>query len=161
MEDENGEAEIRRGWLRWLGVGTGSLGLVLVALWTQRAPIAENFVNRELNRRGVQANYDLTQVGLRTQRIEDVVLGDPARPDLTARWVEVDIAFAGVTPLVAAVRAGGVRMRGAYRDGVLTLGELDKFRDPDSTAPFAMPDLLLHLRDAQLRLDTDAGAVGM
>ena len=71
MEDENGEAEIRRGWLRWLGVGTGSLGLVLVALWTQRAPIAENFVNRELNRRGVQANYDLTQVGLRTQRIEN------------------------------------------------------------------------------------------
>ncbi|AYO76869.1 intermembrane phospholipid transport protein YdbH family protein [Sphingobium yanoikuyae] len=161
MEDENGEAEIRRGWLRWLGVGTGSLGLVLVALWTQRAPIAENFVNRELNRRGVQANYDLTQVGLRTQRIENVVLGDPARPDLTARWVEVDIAFSGVTPQVAAVRASGVRMRGAYRDGVLTLGELDKFRDPDSTAPFAMPDLLLHLRDAQLRLDTDAGAVGM
>ena len=85
------------------------LGLVLVALWTQRAPIAENFVNRELNRRGVQANYDLTQVGLRTQRIENVVLGDPARPDLTARWVEVDIAFSGVTPQVAAVRAGGVR----------------------------------------------------
>src|SRR3546814_3078648 len=38
MEDEDGKKEIRRGWLRWLGVGTGSLALVLAALWTQRAP---------------------------------------------------------------------------------------------------------------------------
>lgn len=106
MDDEDGEKEICRGWLRWLGVGTGSLALVLAALWTQRAPIAENFISRELNRRGVEGSYDLTNIGLRTQRIENIVLGDPARPDLTARWVEVDIAFTGLTPQVAAVRAG-------------------------------------------------------
>lgn len=161
MEEQDGEEQVRRGWLRWLGVGTGSLALVLVALWTQRAPIAENFVSRELNRRGVQANYDLVDVGLRTQRIDHIVLGDPANPDLTADWVEVDIAFAGLTPQVAAVRAGGVRMRGSYHDGVLRLGELDKFRDPDSTAPFSLPDILLSLTDARLRLDSDAGQLGM
>ena len=161
MEEQDGEETVRRAWLRWLGVGTGSLALVLVALWTQRAPIAENFVSRELNRRGVQANYDLVDVGLRTQRIENIVLGDPARPDLTARWVEVDIAFVGLTPQVAAVRAGGVRMRGAYRDGILRLGELDKFRDPDSTAPFSLPDMLLSLTDARLTLDSDAGRLGL
>lgn len=161
MEEQDGEDTVRRAWLRWLGVGTGSLALVLVALWTQRAPIAENFVSRELNRRGVQANYDLIDVGFRTQRIENIVLGDPARPDLTARWVEVDIAFAGLTPQVAAVRAGGVRLRGSYHDGVLRLGELDKFRDPDSTAPFSLPDIILSLADARMTLDTDAGRVGM
>ncbi|CCW19171.1 Putative uncharacterized protein ydbH [Sphingobium indicum BiD32] len=161
MEEQDGEEQVRRGWLRWLGVGTGSLALVLAGLWTQRAPIAENFVSRELNRRGVQANYDLVDVGLRTQRIEHIVLGDPANPDLTANWVEVDIAFAGLTPQVAAVRAGGVRMRGSYHDGVLRLGELDKFRDPDSTAPFSLPDILLSLADARLRLDSDAGPLGM
>ncbi|WP_420145935.1 intermembrane phospholipid transport protein YdbH family protein [Sphingobium sp.] len=161
MEERDGEESVRRAWLRWLGMGTGSLGLVLVGLWTQRAPIAENFISRELNRRGVQANYDLVEVGLRTQRIENIVLGNPARPDLTARWVEVDIAFAGLTPQVAAVRAGGVRMRGSYRDDVLRLGELDKFRDPDSTAPFSLPDILLSVADARMTLDTDAGRVGM
>ncbi|MDI1297063.1 MAG: exoprotein, partial [bacterium] len=161
MDVEDGEEAVRRGWLRWLGVGTGGLALVLVALWTQRTPIAENFVSRELNRRGVQANYDLTQVGLRTQRIENIVLGDPARPDLTARWVEIDIAFAGVTPQVAAVRAGGVRMHASLHDGIVRLGELDKFRDPDSTAPFSLPDILLALSDARLRFDTDAGQIGM
>jgi len=67
MEEEDGEEAVRRAWLRWLGVGTGSLALLLAGLWTQRAPIAENFVTRELNRRGVQARYDLVDVGLRTQ----------------------------------------------------------------------------------------------
>ncbi|KFL46999.1 putative exoprotein [Sphingobium sp. ba1] len=161
MEEQDGEEAIRRGWLRWLGVGTGTLALVLVGLWTQRAPIAENFVSRELNRRGVRANYDLVDVGLRTQRIEAIVLGDPAKPDLTAEWVEVDIAFTGVTPEVAAVRAGGVRLHGSYKGGVLNLGELDKFSDPNSTAPFSLPDILLSLTDARLRLDTDAGQVGL
>ncbi|MFB0875533.1 MULTISPECIES: YdbH domain-containing protein [unclassified Sphingobium] len=161
MEEEDGDMVVRRAWLRWLGVGTGSLALVLVALWTQRAPIAENFVTRELNRRGVQADYDLVDVGFRTQRIENIVLGNPRRPDLTARWVEVDIAFTGLTPQVAAVRAGGVRLRGSLQDGALTLGELDKFRDPASTAPFSLPDILLSLADARMTLDTDAGRVGM
>lgn len=161
MEDEDGEKEIRRGWLRWLGVGTGSLALILAALWTQRAPIAENFIGRELNRRGVQGSYDLKEIGLRTQRIENIVLGDPANPDLTARWVEVDIAFTGLSPQVAAVRAAGVRMRGSLHDGVLKLGEIDKFRDPASKAPFSLPDIILALTDARLHLDTDAGAVGM
>ncbi len=161
MEEKDGEDAVRRGWLRWLGVGTGALGLVLVAIWTQRAPIAENFLNRELNKRGVLARYRVADIGVRTQRIEDLVLGDPADPDLTAKWVEIDIAFAGLTPQVAQVRAGGVRMRGRLQGGALSLGELDKFRDPASTAPFSLPDIGLALDDARMRLITDAGVVGL
>src|SRR3546814_18227475 len=52
-------------------------------------------------------------------------------------------------------------MRGSLRNGVLDLGEVDKFRDPKSAAPFSLPDILLALSDARLRLDTDAGAIGM
>lgn len=161
MDEIDGEEAVRRGWLRWLGIGTGTLGLVLVALWTQRAPIADNFLNRELNRRDVLARYRLVDVGLRTQRIEKLVLGNPANPDLTADWVEVDIGFAGLTPEVVALRAGGVRMRGTLHQGALTLGELDKFRDSQSTAPFSLPDMGVALSDARMRLSTDAGVVGL
>ncbi|MEJ7927179.1 YdbH domain-containing protein [Sphingobium sp. AN641] len=161
MNEIDGENEVRRGWLRWLGTGLGLLTLVILGLWTQRAPIAENFLGRELNRRGVAARYDLAAIGLRTQRIENIVLGDPADPDLVARSVEVDIAFAGLTPRVAAVRADGVRIRGSLRNGILSLGEVDKFRDSTSTAPFSLPDIVLALKDARMRLDTDAGAVGL
>ncbi|MGE4324286.1 MAG: YdbH domain-containing protein, partial [Sphingobium sp.] len=155
------EQQGRRGWLRWLGIGTAGLALVVIASWTQRGPIVENFIGRELNRRGVQARYDLVQVGLRTQRIENILLGDPRNPDLTAKWVEIDIAFAGVTPQVAAIRASGVRLKGRYLDGVLNLGELDRFRDPQSQAPFVLPDLVVGLADARVRLDTDVGPVGV
>lgn len=161
MDEIDGEEGARRGWLRWLGIGTGTLGLVLVGLWTQRAPIVDNFLNREINRRGVLARYRLVDVGLRTQRIEKLVLGDPANPDLTADWVEVDIGFTGLTPEVAAVRAGGVRMRGALHKGVLALGELDKFRDSRSTAPFSLPDIAIALSDARMRLSTDVGIIGL
>lgn len=161
MDDKDGESDVRRAWLRWLGVGLAMLAVIAVVLWTQRGPIAENFVNRELNRRGVQASYDLAKIGLRTQRIENLVLGNPDNPDLTARWLEVDIAFAGLTPQVSALRAGGVRMRGSLRNGVLHLGELDKFRDPTSTDPFSLPDIAMALEDARMRFDTDAGAIGL
>lgn len=161
MTETGREDRVRRGWARWLGVGTGSLALVLIALWTQRSPIAENFINRELARRDVRADYDLVAVGLRTQRIENVVLGNPARPDLTARWIEVDISFSGLAPEVSTLRAGGVRLRGAIREDALTLGEVDKFRGPASTQPFRLPDLMLALQDARLTLDTAAGRVGM
>lgn len=135
--------------------------LVLVVLWTQRTPIADNLISREMLQRGVTARYDIASIGLRTQRIENLVLGDRNRPDLTARWVEIDIAVSGLTPTVKALRAGGVRLRGSYKDGQLSLGELDKFRDPEAAGPFQLPDLRLTLDDARMLLETPAGPVGL
>jgi hypothetical protein len=160
-ESAQGGTSRRGGRAIWLLGATGMAGLVLLGLWTQRAPIAENFVGRELDRLGVRARYDLTSVGLRTHRVENIVLGDPAHPDLTAKWVEIDLTLNGLSPGVAAVRAGGVRLYGRFRNGTLTLGELDKFRDPASTAPFSLPDMWLGVEDARMRLDTDAGQVGL
>src|SRR3546814_1962816 len=96
-----------------------------------------------------------------TQRLENLTLGNPEQPDLSADWVEVDISAMGFTPRVTAVRAGGVRLRGRIVDGKLLLGEIDTFRDPESTAPFNLPDLKLSLPDASMRLDTPMGQVGM
>ncbi|MES1983775.1 MAG: YdbH domain-containing protein [Pseudomonadota bacterium] len=147
--------------VRWAMGSAGVLALVAISVWTQRQPIAENFIGRELNSLGVRADYDIVDIGLRTQRIENIVLGDPAHPDLTARWVEIDLSLAGLTPTVVAVRAGGVRMSGTLRNGVLSLGELDRFRSTDSTAPFSLPDMKLGLNDARMRLNTDYGSVGL
>src|SRR3546814_12235100 len=43
----------------------------------------------------------------------------------------------------------------------LLLGEIDKFRDPESTAPLNLPDIKLSLPDARMRLDTPMGPVGL
>ena len=81
------------------------LAAVVMLVWLQRKPIASGFIERELARRGVAARYDLAAVGLRTQRIERVSLGDPRAPDLTADWIEIDVQPRFGVPAVSAVRA--------------------------------------------------------
>ncbi|OYW83392.1 MAG: hypothetical protein B7Z20_12655, partial [Sphingobium sp. 32-64-5] len=138
-----------------------SLALALALLWWQRMGIADHFVQQELAARQVRASYQVSQIAFRTQRIENLVLGDPARPDLTARSVEVDIDYGAFMPRVGAVRARGVRLFGRIDDKGVHLGEVDKFRDPTSTEPFNLPDIHLTLDDARARIDTPAGPVGL
>lgn len=145
----------------WVFAGLAVLAVMLGIIWSQRQHIADGYVSRELAARNVKAHYHLTQVGLRTQRIENLVLGDPAHPDMTARSVEIDISYGSVLPHVAAVRARGVRLYGRVANGTLQLGELDKFRATSSAEPFLLPNLNLTLDDARARIDTPAGVVGV
>lgn len=135
------------------------VALLLVAVW-QRNSIADRFVQRELAARGIKATYKIDQIGVRTQRIRDLVIGDPARPDLTAKLVELDVAlnFSGAN--LRDVRADGVTLRGRYVGGKLTFGELDKFSDPKSDKPFEWPDIGLVLTNGRARIDTPWGIVG-
>jgi translocation and assembly module TamB len=164
-EDENGTGHHphprRFQQLAWPVVAVGAvIGLAVGGLWVQRAPLAENLIERELAARGVRMSYRLVSVGLRTQRIENVVLGDPARPDLVARWVEVDIALGGLSPRIAGIRADGVRLRGVLRAGKVSLGELDKFMG-EGTTTRALPDIDVALKDARATIVTDYGPLGL
>lgn len=151
----------RRRIVRWIAALLALCCAAIVLLWIQRKPIARNFVDSELRKRGVRGSYEIAEFGVGRQRIERLVLGDPARPDLTADWVELRIGVGFGAPHLSAVRAGGVRLRGRLVDGVLTLGELDKLMPAPSGKPFTLPDLRVELDDARMRLDTRYGAVGL
>jgi hypothetical protein len=56
-------------------------------------PIASHYIDAELARRGVRATYKVTGIGFGAERLENVVIGDPADPDLTARNVEVRVSW--------------------------------------------------------------------
>ena len=142
----------------------GALLLFVVLLlfaWIQRTQIADGFIKDELVKRDVRASYRIAKIGFETQRIEDVVIGDPTKPDLTANWVEVDLVPNGLGAKVARVRADGVRLYGRLTDQGLSFGQIDKFRDPTSTAPFALPEIFATLSDARVRLATPYGNVGI
>jgi hypothetical protein len=132
---------------------------LLLGLWLARKPIASNIIDRELALRGVAARYEVRQIGLRTQRLENLVIGDPAGPDLTARWVEVDLRPTFGAPEVRAIRADGVRLRGRIDGGRLRLGTVERLLPKPSGAPFRLPDLPVALTDARLALATPAGPV--
>ena len=133
--------------------------LLAIAYW-QRLTIADRFVERELASRDVRATYTIEEIGLRTQRIRNLVIGDPSKPDLTAKFVEIDVSlnFSGAT--MRDVRASGVRVNGRYADGKFSFGELDKFADPKSKKPFEWPDIGLVLKDGSARVETPWGLIG-
>lgn len=100
--------------------------VALIGLWIARKPLAGDVVNRELARRGVPARYTITDLGLGRQRLTNVVIGDPRRPDLVADWLETRTRLTLSGPKVTGVRAGRVRLRGRLVDGRISLGALDR-----------------------------------
>ncbi|WP_160353280.1 intermembrane phospholipid transport protein YdbH family protein [Sphingorhabdus profundilacus] len=148
---------------RWKRIIFAAVALLFVSLlliaWGQRNSIADRFVQSALESRDVRATYQIDQIGFRTQRIRNLVIGDPANPDLTAKQVEVDVAlnFSGAS--LRDVRAQGVRLHGRYINGKLTFGELDKFADPESTEPFEWPDIGLEIKDATALIETPWGKI--
>ncbi|SNS64780.1 Dicarboxylate transport [Sphingomonas laterariae] len=147
--------------IKRLAAGLALPAVVLGVLWFERRPIAEHYVDRALAERGLPARYRIAALGPFTQRLEDVSLGDPARPDLTADWAELRLAWGFGGPQVVEVRAGGVRLNGRLVDGKLNLGSLDRLMPAPTGAPFALPDLRVALDDARLGLETPAGRIGL
>ncbi|MDT9600444.1 intermembrane phospholipid transport protein YdbH family protein [Sphingosinicella rhizophila] len=147
---------------RLIAFGFGVLFLILFSVvWTLRRPIATDFIDRELARRGVQASYELKRIGFRTQRLENLVIGDPKRPDLTARWVEVELSWGLRAPKVGLIRARGVRLMGRMAKGKLSFGQIDRLLPPPSGLPFRLPDQNVDIADATLSLDVPAGRIGV
>jgi translocation and assembly module TamB len=143
---------------RWLTAG--AVIILVAGVWIAREPIADEFIADQLESRGVPARYTIDRIGFRSEILSDIVIGDPKRPDLTAKKVEVLLGYGWRGPYVSEIRAEGVRLYGRFADGRLSFGALDKFRDPTSTDPFALPDLSVVLRDARARVETPWGDVG-
>src|SRR3954471_20619726 len=90
-----GTVVVRRSRLARIGTIAGLAILVLLAVavavvWVQRRPIAIHYLKGEFERRGVTASYHLDRVGLRTQEVSNLVIGDPKRPDLVARYAHIE-----------------------------------------------------------------------
>lgn len=136
--------------------------VALAALWTARRPIATEFLQREFEQRGVDATYSLDRVGLRTQQVSNLVIGDPKRPDLTARFAQIQTRIkwnGGVE--VYRVMARGVRLRGRLIRGRVSWGQVDKLLPPPSGKPFELPNVVLDVADSSIALATPFGSLGV
>src|SRR6476659_6739958 len=150
--NENSGSEtivVRRG-TRWGRVAS----LVAVAiLWIQRRPIATHYLKSEFDRRGVTATYHLDRVGLRTQEVHNLVIGDPKRPDLTARHaiIQMRLKWDGSFEVYRIV-ARGVRLRGRLVHGKVSWGQIDRMLPPPSNKPFQLPSFALDIADSSIAL---------
>ena len=159
---EDGDTQRPRRWRIWIAGLLVLLAGTILVLWTQRKPIARDFIDSTLRAKGVAARYDLTALEPGLQRIEHLSIGDPDHPDLTADWVELSASY---TPWggagVRSIAAGGVRLRGRLIGGKLSLGAIDKLLPASSGGPITLPDIDMRLSDARMRLDTPYGQIGL
>jgi translocation and assembly module TamB len=133
-----------------------------VILWVWRKPIARDLIGDQLESRGVQATYTLDRIGLHNQRISNVTIGDPRNPDLVARsaLIQMRIKWTGSVEVYRIV-ARGVRLKGTLlKTGRVSWGQIDKLLPPPSDKPFRLPDVVLDIADATIRLDSPYGRLG-
>ena len=136
-----------------------TIGFIIV--WLSRISIADNFVRSELEQLNVEAAYEINDIGLDRQVIRNLVLGDPENPDLTAELVEIGNSITTNGPGIDWVRVKNAKLFGRIVDGKLSLGELDKFMDPNDDSPISLPEMWLGVEGGQARIDSEFGAIGL
>lgn len=149
----------------WLLGGAGLLlaGAIGVA-WQQRDTIAANVIERQLAASGVRATYRIEQIGPSQDVLSNIVIGDPAHPDLTIARATVSLVYTFGIPRLGAITLDRARLYGRLVNGRPSFGSLDSFlfakTDPNQP-PAGLPALNVILNDARARIDSDYGAIGI
>ena len=162
-----GPVSVRRSTLIWrriqwlLLVFLVLILIAVAAVWVARKPIANNVVASELKKRGVRASYDLDRIGLRTQQVSNLVIGDPANPDLTAKVasVEMRVKWNGAVE-VYRISARGVRLKGRVIGNKVSFGQIDKLLPAPTGKPFTLPNIAVDVADTTIALRTPFGPLG-
>ena len=151
---------------RWRRIGVPALAVVLVAgagVWLSREQLADRVIAGQIAAYGLPATYEIESIGPGTQILRNVVVGDPAKPDLTIERVLVALDYRWGTPVIGSVTIIKPRAYGKYLDGKLSFGSLDKvlFAPKTDDSAHVFPQLNLSVEDGRALLLTDFGKVGL
>ena len=163
VEPDDPPARPRRRILRRiLGVFLLLLFFALAVAWFWREEIADSFIKDELDKLGLEASYQIESIGPRRQVLTNVVVGDPAQPDLTIARVETSLVPRWPLAGIGRLRLVEPRIYGQYVDGQLSFGALDPLIFPEETGePFAFPDMNLLIEDGRGLIESEFGDVGL
>lgn len=145
---------------RWPLVLAVFLVVALGSAWFARERIANRIIAGQLEDLGLPGQYEIESIGAKRQVLNNIVIGDPARPDLVVPRAIVEFEPRLGVPTLGRVTLEGARLRGSYRQGKLSFGALDSVIFAKRAGPAGLPDLDLVLIDGRARIDSDFGAIG-
>ena len=151
----------RRIWPLALGALAVLLAAGLAMAWLMRERIADNVIAGQIEKFGLPARYEIESIGTDAQVLRNVVIGDPARPDLTIERVTVAIEARWGVPGLGRITLDRPRLFARWKDGRVSFGSLDPLLYTGSKAPFRLPDLDLAIRDGRGRIASDLGDLGV
>lgn len=139
----------------------GVLVAALATAWFSRDRIAANLIDDALTESGIAATYEIEELGPQRQVLRNLVIGDPAAPDLTAERVIVEIAYSFGSAGIGEVQVVKPRLFGRYQGGVFSMGALDPLIFAKSDEPAGLPAINLRIIDGRGRIDSDFGIIGV
>ncbi|RYY36335.1 MAG: exoprotein, partial [Sphingomonadales bacterium] len=136
------------------------LVLALGAAWLSRERIAGNIIEGQLAAYDIPATYTIERISGQTQVVRDILVGDPARPDLTVERAEVRIVYRLGTPRIGRITLINPRLYGRLANGRVSFGSLDKAIYRETGKPPGLPEIDLAIRDGRALIRTPYGPVG-
>lgn len=131
-----------------------------ILTWRAREDIADDLIVTQLDALGIEATYEIVDIGLTRQILRNFVVGDRDNPDLVIERVEV-IPVVGVTGAgIGTLTLINPRLRATYINGEFSMGALDAAFDSESDQPASLPQWSLNLVNARAQIITDYGVAG-
>ncbi len=134
---------------------------VLIAVISQRQEIARELLSDELEKQGIDAIYEIEEIGLERQIVRNIKIGDTDAPDATIDRMIIDLRPKWGAVAIDRINVEGLRIYGSYKDGKLSFGALDPYLQSDSGERPELPEWHLTLKDARGQIDTDYGMIGL
>ena len=103
--------------IQFLAILLVLLMVVVAVLWSQREQLADDYIAQVLAENGIAATYEIESIGPGTQVLRNIVLGDPAKPDLTIERAVVRLYLRFGLPQIEAVRLESPRLWGRVVGG--------------------------------------------
>ena len=145
---------------RTLAVTLPVVAIAAALLWLSRERWTAPLLFDALRARGVPVHGRVDAIGSDGVTVRDLVLGDPARPDLTAARGELVVRWDGLTPQIVAARLLRPVLHAAVDPrGRVRLGTLDRLRPPPDGKPARLPDLDVTVIGGRVEIATPYGMV--
>ncbi len=151
----------RRRWPMVLGLMIVAAALALGYAWHVRNDLARDVISGRLDKLGLPASYTVESIGTDRQVLSHIVIGDPARPDLTIESAVIAISPRWGAPALGRITLVRPRLFGRYHAGKLSFGSLDRVIFTGSGQPLRLPDLDLAIADGRALMETDTGPIGI
>ena len=138
-----------------------SLG-IFAGLYVTRERLAGDLIDSTLDEYDIPARYDVVSIGPQQQVVENIVIGDPADPDMTIERAILSVDYRFGSPAIGAVRLENARLYGRWDGEKISFGALDPLLyEGGSDEPFALPDLDLVLVDGRASIRSPWGDAGV
>ncbi|MGE3928867.1 MAG: YdbH domain-containing protein [Hyphomonadaceae bacterium] len=131
-------------------------------LWFLRIPIAAAFLEGELGKRGVESDFTVTRLDFGGASIAAIRLGPETEPSLAIAALDVDFAWNGLSPRLAAINLVEPRLRVAIDPtGRVSAGALDNFARGEGGAGRrpSIPRIRLDVTDGQALIQAPFGVL--